>query len=296
MEEDPPVRRPRPRRPSPASRRSRRPSPPNLTTRHAQRDLGFALLQRVRETADPSLYAPAETAFDAARRLLPTTPWSLPGSAVSSSESTNSADALTTGRMAVELSPNLASARAVVVDALVELGRYDEASDAADEMLAVGSDLSTLSRVSYLAELHGKLDVAVTAMKLAAKTPGLAPENIAFVDSLLGNLLVYSGDTAGGRRCIRPRPRRSSRPTPRRWRARAASRSGTADSTTRSRCSSGPPTSCPLPEYVIALADAQSAAGLDRCGRTERQARSGRDPAVPGDRRHRRPRSRAVRG
>ena len=34
----------------------------------AQRDLGFALLQRVRETADPSLYAPAEAAFERARR------------------------------------------------------------------------------------------------------------------------------------------------------------------------------------------------------------------------------------
>src|SRR5262245_11237621 len=37
----------------------------------AQRDLGFALLQRVRETADPSLYAPAEAAFEQARSLDP---------------------------------------------------------------------------------------------------------------------------------------------------------------------------------------------------------------------------------
>ena len=37
----------------------------------AQRDLGFALLQRVRETADPSLYAPAAEAFETARKLAP---------------------------------------------------------------------------------------------------------------------------------------------------------------------------------------------------------------------------------
>ena len=37
----------------------------------AERDLGFALLQRVRETADPSLYAPAGEAFEAARKLAP---------------------------------------------------------------------------------------------------------------------------------------------------------------------------------------------------------------------------------
>src|SRR6188508_2905048 len=37
----------------------------------AQRDLGFALLQRVRETADPSLYVPASEALESARRLAP---------------------------------------------------------------------------------------------------------------------------------------------------------------------------------------------------------------------------------
>ena len=51
------------------------------------------------------------------------------------------AEALETGRQAVELSPNLAAARAVVVDALVELGRYDEADEAAEEMLAIRADL-----------------------------------------------------------------------------------------------------------------------------------------------------------
>ena len=33
--------------------------------------LGFALLQRVRETADPALYARAEAAFEGARDLAP---------------------------------------------------------------------------------------------------------------------------------------------------------------------------------------------------------------------------------
>ena len=43
----------------------------NPSDADAQRDLGFALLQRVRETADPSLYAPAEAAFERARSLAP---------------------------------------------------------------------------------------------------------------------------------------------------------------------------------------------------------------------------------
>ena len=91
-------------------RRSPRPPPPSPTSptqadidrlsgvvaadpddAEAQRDLGFALLQRVRETADPSLYEPA---VDGVRRRRdgwpPTTPWSWSASAGSSSASTSS--------------------------------------------------------------------------------------------------------------------------------------------------------------------------------------------------------------
>ena len=170
------------------------------------------------------------------------------------------ADALATGKKAVALSPNLASARAVVVDALVELGRYDEAATAADEMLGVGSDLATLSRVSYLAELHGNLDVALAAMKLAVKSPGLAPENTAFAESLLGNLLSTRA-TGPARPPPTTEPSRSSRPTPRRWRARAASRSATGDSTRRSRSSNAPPTSCRCPNTSSPWPTPRRAAG-----------------------------------
>jgi tetratricopeptide (TPR) repeat protein len=227
----------------------------------SQRDLGFALLQRIRETADPSLYAPAEAAFEAARRLLPDDALVLAGIGGLELGKHEFSAALATGQMAVTLSPNLESARAVVVDALVELGRYPEASDAADEMLAVGSDLSTLSRVSYLAELHGKLDVAVSAMKLAIKTPGLAPENIAFADSLLGNLLVYSGDTAGADaaydRALDLVPAHAPSLA---GKGRIAVGEGRLDDAIAlfQRAADV----LPLPEYVIALSDAQSAAGL----------------------------------
>jgi cytochrome c-type biogenesis protein CcmH/NrfG len=43
------------------------------------RDLGLALLQRVRETADPSLYDQAEEAFDRARNFAPDDPLVLVG-------------------------------------------------------------------------------------------------------------------------------------------------------------------------------------------------------------------------
>jgi tetratricopeptide (TPR) repeat protein len=227
----------------------------------AQRDLGFALLQRVRETADPTLYAPADAAFETARALAPDDALVLAGIGGLQLGKHQFAEALATGRKAVGMSPNLAAARAVVVDALVELGRYDEAETAASEMLAVRSDLSTLARVSYLAELHGKLDVALSAMRMAAATPGLAAENVAFVDALLGNLLVYTGDPAGAADAYRHALTLVPAHAPSlAGEARLAVAAGHLDAAIPlfQRAAD----ILPLPEYVIALAEAQTAAGL----------------------------------
>jgi tetratricopeptide (TPR) repeat protein len=227
----------------------------------SQRDLGFALLQRVRETADPSLYAPAAAAFEAARKLAPDDARVLVGIGGLELGKHEFADALASGRMAAELSPTLASARAVIVDSLVELGRYDEADNEAGEMLALSADLSTLARVSYLAELRGKLDVALSAMRLAAQSPGLAPENTAYVDALLGNLLVYTGDVTGAAAAYESALGLVPAHAPSlAGQGRLAVAAGKLDDAIRlfGRASE----IVPLPEYVIALGDAQMAAGL----------------------------------
>jgi tetratricopeptide (TPR) repeat protein len=226
----------------------------------SQRDLGFALLQRIRETADPSLYAPAEAAFDAARALTPDDALVYVGIGGLQLGKHEFADALVTGRMAAQLSPTLASARAVVVDALVELGRYDEADKAAGEMLALSSDLTTLARVSYLAELRGKLDLALSAMRLAAKSPGLAPENTAFADALLANLLVYSGNPSAAADAYREALRLVPNHAPSiAGQGRLAVGAGKLDEAIAlfQRAAD----IVPLPEYVISLGDAQTAAG-----------------------------------
>ena len=244
------------------------------TDADAQRDLGFALLQRVRETADPSLYAPAAEAFDTARRLAPDDAQVLAGIGGLQLGKHQFADALETGRQAVAMSPNLAAARAVVVDALVELGRYDDADAAAAEMLAVRADLSTLARVSYIAELHGKLDVALTAMQQAAATAGLAPENVAFVDALLGNLLVATGDS----RAAADAYARALTLVPAHAPSLAAEGRlavGAGDLHGAMSLFQRAADILPLPEYVIALADAQQAAGrTDDAARNIKLARA----------------------
>ena len=234
----------------------------------AQRDLGFALLQRVRETADPGLYAPAEAAFERARSLAPDDALVLVGIGSLQLGKHDFGAALETARGAIDLAPRTAIARAIEVDALVELGRYDEADDAAAAMLALGSDLTTLSRVSYLAELHGQLDVAVTAMREATKSDGVAPENLAFTHVQLGNLLVYSGDPRAAAeeydRALELVPGHAPALA---GQGRLAVADGRLDEAIDRFQQAADVV--PLPEYVIALADAQAAAG-----RTDEAARS----------------------
>lgn len=165
----------------------------------ALRDLGLALLQRVRETADPSLYGQAEAMFDRARELAPKDPLVLVGIGGLQLGRHEFAAALETAHAALALKPSLRPAKAIEVDALVELGHYPEATKATEGLLALGVDLSSLARASYLREIHGNLSGALAAMQQAAAAPALAPENTAFVTTLTGNLLVLSGRRADAR-------------------------------------------------------------------------------------------------
>ncbi len=164
-----------------------------------QRDLGLALLQRVRETADPSLYAPAEASLRRALELSPDDVLVLVGLGGLQLGRHEFALALDTGESAVEAFPDYGPAHGVVVDALVELGRYDEATTEVKRMVTLSADLPSLARLSYVRELHGDLSGALQAMQEAAASPGLASENTAYVTALLGNLLVANGDPDGAK-------------------------------------------------------------------------------------------------
>jgi tetratricopeptide (TPR) repeat protein len=231
------------------------------------RDLGLALLQRVRETADPSLYAQAEAALTRARDLAPRDATVLVGIASLQLGRHRFADALETAASALVIAPSLPAAHAAKVDALVELGRYDEAADAASALLALRVDLGSLARVSYLRELHGNVDGAVAAMRQAADSPALAPENTAYVRTLLGNLLVYAGrpDEAADayEQALAVVPDHAAAIA---GLGRLAIGRGDLDEAIRRFEQAS--AILPLPEYVIALGEAKEASG-DRAGAAE---------------------------
>ncbi|MDH3652180.1 MAG: tetratricopeptide repeat protein, partial [Saprospiraceae bacterium] len=75
--------------------------------------------------------------------------------------------ALEIAKEAVKLNNYNAQIYGVLVDAHVELGDYDMAVRMADKMVSIRPDLRSYSRVSYLREIHGDLEGAIDAMKLA---------------------------------------------------------------------------------------------------------------------------------
>jgi tetratricopeptide (TPR) repeat protein len=159
-------------------------------------DLAQAFLQKVRETSDPTLYTKADQLLDQVAEGSPDDPRVLIAQGTLALARHEFSDALDIGLRALRVAPGNERAYGVVVDAYNELGRYDEALEAGDAMLAVRPDLAALSRASYARELRGDLDGAIVAMTQAvtAGSSGKGGENLASTQALLGNLLVTKGD------------------------------------------------------------------------------------------------------
>jgi tetratricopeptide (TPR) repeat protein len=96
--------------------------------------------------------------------------------------------ALSDGEQARALAPGVVKPLGVLVDANIELGRYQQAQRVLQRMVDLKPNLDSYARVAYFRELRGDLDGAREALTLATSAGGEDPENVAFVQSLLGNL------------------------------------------------------------------------------------------------------------
>jgi tetratricopeptide (TPR) repeat protein len=155
--------------------------------------LGAALLDQARLNGDPSLYARAETAFEYALEPDGTHPAALVGRGTLALARHEFAEALEIGERARALVPDVVRIDGVIGDALVELGRYDEALEAVQHMVDVRPDLASYSRVAYLRELHGDLDGAIEALELALSAGSPVVEHTEYVRVQLGNLQLAAG-------------------------------------------------------------------------------------------------------
>ena len=103
-------------------------------------------------------------------------------------------EARATGEKALQYNTYSADIYGVLVDANVELGHYEKAIEYADKMVSIRPDLRSYSRVSYLREIHGMVDEAIEALKMAvaAGYPGM--EQTEWARLTLGHLYEKYGE------------------------------------------------------------------------------------------------------
>jgi tetratricopeptide (TPR) repeat protein len=158
--------------------------------------LGLAYVQRARVAGDPADLALAESVLrHAAPRLEAGDASGAIGLAAVAAARHDFAGSLDHARRATRIAPYDGAAFGVLGDALLELGRYDEAFGAFQRMVDVEPGLAAYTRVSYARELQGDIAGARRALRFAA---GVAPgsDDQAFVRYHLGELARTSGDGA----------------------------------------------------------------------------------------------------
>ena len=164
--------------------------------------LGDAYLSRARDSGDPSFYSRAERAFDAALRRDPRDVAGLIGTGTLAGLRHDFSGQLRRGFAARRAAPALARPLTVVADAQIELGRYRAAARSIQRLVDLKPALASYARVSYFRELHGDVDGAVAAMRLAVSAGG-SPVGTAYVQTLLGDLELARGRTGAARDAYR---------------------------------------------------------------------------------------------
>lgn len=231
-------------------------------------ELAAAYIQKARESGDPSFYSRADGVLQRALARGPQDPAELTEAAALAAGRHDFRAAERLARRARALAPDSLGAFPVLVDALLELGRYREAERTLQRMVDLKPNLAAYARVSYFRELTGDLDGAAEALELAVSAGGPVPENVAYVQTLLGSLELSRGRLPAARRAFAAALMAVPGYAPAAaGRARLAARRGdlrTAIARWRELVARQP-----LPEYVIGLGEAELAAGRGAAGRRD---------------------------
>ncbi|MFI8534355.1 tetratricopeptide repeat protein [Streptomyces aquilus] len=155
--------------------------------------LGLAYVEQARTKGDPSRYPQADKALARSLKLAPDNEQALASRAALAAARHDFADALKYADQVLRQNPYDERALSSRVDALVELGRYDDAAKAADTADARKPGVPVFTRYAYVRELRGDVSTAERVLKQAlasATTPG----DVAYVAAQLGQLAWNQGD------------------------------------------------------------------------------------------------------
>jgi tetratricopeptide (TPR) repeat protein len=223
-------------------------------------NLGLTYLQKVRESGDPSFYTKADGVL---REALKTDPQNFTATSGLGQLALSRHDfraGLVLGERARRIDPGVARNYGVIADAEVELGRYTAAGRTLQKWVDLKAELSSYARVSYFRELHGDLPGALAAMGLAVTAGGQSPENLGYVQTLVGQLQLESGNYAAAERAYRTAlVGDPGYPAALAGLARVEAGRGEYDAAIARYQRAVQ--KIPLPEYVIGLGETQQAAG-----------------------------------
>jgi tetratricopeptide (TPR) repeat protein len=158
--------------------------------------LGVAYVRKATQGADPAYYDLAQRAFDRADAVTPDLDDTNLGRGLLALSRHEFADALDLGSRVHTSNPDNPDALAVMVDAQVELGHYEDASVTLQQLFDRHPGLPAYARLSYVRELRGDTIGALRAMREADTAANGVAFDRATVAAFLGDLEFGRGKFA----------------------------------------------------------------------------------------------------
>ncbi|MEU0819274.1 tetratricopeptide repeat protein [Streptomyces mirabilis] len=155
--------------------------------------LGLAYVEQARTKGDPSRYPQAQQALDRSLKLRPDNESALAGSAALAAARHDFTGALTYADKVLKENPYSERALSSRIDALVELGRYADASKAADLADSRRPGVPVFTRYAYVHELRGDVKTARRVLQQALDT-ATSRGDVSYVAAALGQLAWNQGD------------------------------------------------------------------------------------------------------
>ncbi|MFI8203052.1 hypothetical protein [Streptomyces sp. NPDC085937] len=149
--------------------------------------LGLVHVERARTDGDPTRYAPAEEALGRSLALRPGNDQALAGQAALAAARHDFPGALEYADRALAQNPYSERALCSRIDALVELGRYEEAERATRVADRRRPGVPVFTRYAYVRELRGDVTTARRVLHRALDGAASAAD-VAYVATALGNL------------------------------------------------------------------------------------------------------------
>lgn len=156
--------------------------------------LALAYIQKARETGDPAWYVKGRSVLEKAVLTHGTSTASLHNLAYAKTIFHDFTGAIELAQRAIALDPGDADAYGVLCDSYFELGKYENAADAAQMMVDLKPGLASYSRGAQVRWIMGNPKGAMALMQKAIDAGGTYPENTAWCRIQLATMAFQTGN------------------------------------------------------------------------------------------------------